>query len=179
MSAPAWLLLKAGDITQEDCDAIVNAANRHLEGRGGVDGAIHRAAGMQELRAACKALGGCSTGGAKATPGFALKARHIIHAVGPIYREERDPAGLLASAYTASLRLAADLGCRSIAFPAISCGVYGYPHGEAARVSRDAILAFQAGPRALDQVRLVFFDRGPMDAARAAWGTGEGSRGHS
>lgn len=169
MPLPDYLTIKPGDLTQEACDAIVNAANRTLSGGGGVDGAIHTAAGKEQLDAACAALGGCPTGQAKATPAFALKARHIIHAVGPRYDPRRDNAKALASAYTASLRLAAELGCKSIAFPAISCGIFGYPADEAARVSRDAIAAFQATPQALPEIRLVFFKEGPMREALKAW----------
>lgn len=115
------------DITKLSVDAVVTAANSSLAGGGGVDGAIHRAAGP-ELYAACQKLGGCPTGEAKITPGFKLRTRWIIHAVGPVWRGgQEDEANLLAGAYTASLALAAANRCRSIAFPAISCGIYGYP----------------------------------------------------
>jgi O-acetyl-ADP-ribose deacetylase (regulator of RNase III) len=169
MPLPPYLTLKTGDITLEACDAIVNAANRHLAGGGGVDGAIHRAAGEAELKAACEALGGCPTGQAKATPAFALKAKHIIHAVGPRYKSGFDNAKALASAYTASLQLAAELGCQSIAFPALSTGVYGYPVQEAVAVSKAAIEAFQAGPQALKEVRLVYFKDEHRRLAEKAW----------
>ena len=145
-----------GDITREHVDAIVNAANQALAGGGGVDGAIHRAAGARELHAACAALGGCATGEAKATPGFGLAARWVIHAVGPRYRDGRhgEPA-LLASCYRRSLEVADELGARSVAFPAISTGIYGYPPEEAATIAVDTI---RTTPTAVDVVRLVAFD---------------------
>ena len=169
MSLPPYLTLRLGDIIQESCDAIANAANRTLSGGGGVDGAIHRAAGQAELSAACAALGGCPTGQAKATPAFKLNAKHIIHAVGPRYRPGAENRVALASAYTESLRLAASLGCKSIAFPAISCGVYQYPPKEATKVARDAIMAFQGTPDALADIRLVFFKEELRSLAEKVW----------
>ena len=137
-------------------DAIVNAANEHLARGGGVDGAIHSAAGWARLQEACRRLGGCPTGDARATPGFDLPARWIIHAVGPRWRGggggER---ALLASAYRRSLEVADDLGARSVAFPAISTGVYGYPREAAAEV---AVAAIREAQTEVELVRLVAFD---------------------
>ncbi len=145
-----------GDITKEDVDAVVNAANEALAGGGGVDGAIHRAAGAEQLQEACRALGGCPTGEVRVTPGFRLPARWIIHAVGPRYRDGRHgEAELLASCYRRALEAADELGARSVAFPAISTGVYGYPSEEAARI---AVETLRSTPTAVELVRLVAFD---------------------
>ena len=153
-----------GDITQQDVDAIVNAANTALAGGGGVDGAIHRAAGEAELDAACRALGGCDTGDAKATPGFRLNARWIIHTAGPVWRggDHREDE-LLASCYRRSLQVADQLGARSIAFPAISTGVYGFPRDRAARI---AVATIRTATSAVEDVRLVAFDAMTLELYR-------------
>ncbi len=144
-----------GDITTETVDAIVNAANESLLGGGGVDGAIHRAAG-RELLEACRRLGGCATGDAKATPGFRLRAGWVIHAVGPRWRggDQGEPKQL-ASCYRRSLEVADELGARSAAFPAISTGIYGFPADRAAGIAVETI---RATPAKVELVRLVAFD---------------------
>jgi O-acetyl-ADP-ribose deacetylase (regulator of RNase III) len=148
-----------GDITTEEVDAVVNAANTALAGGGGVDGAIHRAAGHADLQKACRSLGGCSTGDAKATPGFALPARWIIHTVGPVWRGgSAGEAELLASCYRRSVEVAEELGARSVAFPAISTGIYGYPGGEAARVAVSTLQSV-ADRTAVELARLIAFDQ--------------------
>jgi O-acetyl-ADP-ribose deacetylase len=145
-----------GDITAQEVDAVVNAANQALAGGGGVDGAIHRAAGRRELQEACQALGGCPTGDAKPTPGFRLPARWIIHAVGPRWRGgDKGESEALASCYRRSLEVADELGARSVAFPAISTGIYGYPPAQAARIAVDTI---RSTPTEVEVVRLVAFD---------------------
>ncbi|HVD00839.1 MAG TPA: O-acetyl-ADP-ribose deacetylase [Candidatus Dormibacteraeota bacterium] len=144
-----------GDITEEQVDAIVNAANQSLLGGGGVDGAIHRAAGP-ELLEACRKLGGCETGDAKATPGFRLPARWVIHAVGPRWRGGGHEEGrLLTSCYRRSLEVADELGARSIAFPAISTGIYGFPAEPAARIAMETL---RSTTTEVELARLVAFD---------------------
>jgi len=151
------LELVEGDITQQAVDAIVNAANAGLLGGGGVDGAIHRAAGP-ELLAACRPIGGCPTGEARITPGFKLKAKWVIHAVGPIYRGgHQGEANLLASAYRRSLELASQRGAKSIAFPAISAGVYGYPMAEAADIALQTAIDYLRDHPEIELVRFVLF----------------------
>lgn len=156
-----------GDITQIDTDAIVNAANSSLLGGGGVDGAIHRAAGPGLLEE-CRRLDGCQTGEAKITNGYRLKARHVIHTVGPIYRRGQDNAGLLRSCYLKSLELAASNGLKSIAFPAISTGVYGYPVEEAAGVALEAVNDFLGNDDTLERVVMVSFDDRNLQALQDA-----------
>ncbi|WP_028583731.1 O-acetyl-ADP-ribose deacetylase [Desulfogranum mediterraneum] len=148
-----------GDITTLEVDAIVNAANNGLRGGGGVDGAIHRAAGP-ELLAACVPLGGCATGAAKITPGFKLPARYVIHTVGPIWRGgSAGETSLLASCYRESLRLAEEYELRSIAFPAVSCGVYGFPLDQACGIAYQTISQhLEAGSR-IELVYLVCFNQ--------------------
>lgn len=157
-----------GDITTLAVDAIVNAANETLLGGGGVDGAIHRAAGP-ELLAECRRFGGVATGNAVVTPGFRLPAKFVIHAVGPIWRggDHGEPT-LLASCYRRSLEHAADLGLASIAFPAISTGIYGYPPRDAARVAVGTIAEFQRRETSVETVILVAFDAASEDALCAA-----------
>ncbi|HVO23228.1 MAG TPA: O-acetyl-ADP-ribose deacetylase [Candidatus Margulisiibacteriota bacterium] len=149
--------LVRGDITKQDTDAIVNAANTSLLGGGGVDGAIHRAGGPAIL-AECKRLGGCATGDAKITTGGALTAKHVIHTVGPIYRGGRhSEAELLASAYRRSLEVAVANALKTVAFPSISTGAYGYPIGPAARIALQTIAdALRAHPTIM-LVRFVLF----------------------
>lgn len=160
--------LSIGDITRAAADAVVNAANEALAGGGGVDGAIHRAAGP-ELMDACRSLpatGGvrCPTGEARVTPGFRMNARWIIHVVGPIHRGVPDDARLLASAFRAALDGAVEHGARTVALPALSCGAFGYPLHEAARIA----VAVAREPRDLDEVRFVLFDQKTHDAWQSA-----------
>ncbi len=149
--------LVQGDITRQDVDAIVNAANRSLLGGGGVDGAIHRAAGPA-LRAECATLGGCAPGDAKLTRGHRLPARYVIHAVGPVWRGglQGEPE-LLASCYRRSLALASAHGCATVAFPAISCGAFGYPLDEACAIAVREVAAFAARDPTLTGVIFACF----------------------
>ena len=160
-----------GDITRLTVDAIVNAANNHLAGGGGVDGAIHRAAGAGRLQQACRSIGYCETGQAVATPGFALPARTIIHTVGPVWRggTEGEP-DLLRSCYSTCMTLAVQQGARSLAFPAISCGVYGYPREEAVAIAVDEVERCLEVFLMIERVVFACFDAGMADLYRAALG---------
>jgi O-acetyl-ADP-ribose deacetylase len=147
---------KQGDITKLEVDAIVNAANKSLLGGGGVDGAIHRAAGPKLLEE-CRSLGGCPTGEARLTGGYNLPARCVIHTVGPVYNGRPQDRTLLTACYRNSLKLAAEKKIASIAFPAISCGVYGYPIEEACRIAVDTTCAFLQADTAIKRVIFMLF----------------------
>jgi O-acetyl-ADP-ribose deacetylase (regulator of RNase III) len=162
------LHLIKGDITLMEVDAIVNDANSTLMGGGGVDGAIHRAAGM-ELQIACAALGGCPPGEARITPGFRLPARHVIHTVGPVWNGgSRGEADILARCYRNCLRLAAEQGLGTVAFPGISTGIYGFPRDRAASIAVGEIKAFLSNSPIPDKVILVAFDEESHSALRTA-----------
>jgi O-acetyl-ADP-ribose deacetylase len=167
---PVWITLSKGDITQAEVDAVVNAANSSLMGGGGVDGAIHRAGGP-EILAECKRIRserypeGLPTGQAVATTAGSLPARWVIHTVGPAYAASEDRSGLLASCHTESLRVADELGAGTVAFPAISTGVYGYPLDRAAPV---AIRSVKEADTRVEEVRFVLFDQPAYDAFRRA-----------
>jgi O-acetyl-ADP-ribose deacetylase (regulator of RNase III) len=172
------------DITKRNVDAIVNAANSTLLGGGGVDGAIHRAAGP-ELVEECSKLGGCRTGEAAITRGYRLPANHVIHTVGPVYGEEQGrEAELLASCYRQSLSLAAQHGCKSVAFPSISTGAYGYPLAEASRIALKTIQEFiRKHPDRLEVIEIVTFSdrdlRLYQQVYEEVFGAGNGHNNHS
>ena len=153
------LELVEGDITRQDTEAVVNAANKYLRPGGGVDGAIHRAGGPA-IEAECRRLGGCPTGEARITTGGTLKAGYVIHTVGPVYKDGRNhEPELLASCYRESLKLASAKGIKSLAFPSISTGVYGYPMADAARVALKAVTDYLAHHPEIERVRFVLFGR--------------------
>ncbi len=159
------LEIRQGDITRLAVDAIVNAANSSLLGGGGVDGAIHRAAGPG-LLAECRTLNGCPTGDARITGGYNLPARHVIHTVGPVYSGKPEDARLLRSCYMRSLELAVANKVRTIAFPAVSCGVYGYPIEEACRIAVDTCVDFIKSTGGLDKVMFVLFSEADLEVYR-------------
>ena len=161
------LELVQGDITLQDTDAIVNAANNSLLGGGGVDGSIHRAAGP-ELLAECRTLGGCTTGDARITKGYRLKARHVIHTVGPIYHGAPRDAELLANCYQRSLQVASASHLRSVAFPSISTGAYGYPPEKAASVALQVVTEYLKAHTDIQLVRFVLFDAHTFQAYQNA-----------
>ncbi len=164
----AILELVQGNIVEQDVDAIVNAANSTLLGGGGVDGAIHHAAGPQ-LLAKCATLGGCRTGEAKITPGYRLAARYIIHTVGPVYKGgTRGEAELLASAYRSSLQLATEHNLQRIAFPSISTGAYSFPLGQAADIALRTAIEYLEGHADIKLVRFVLWGGESFDAYRRA-----------
>lgn len=157
-----------GDITKLEVDAIVNAANSRLAGGGGVDGAIHRAAGPELLKE-CLALNGCPTGSAKITKGYRLPARYVIHTVGPVWHGgKQHEAELLASCYRESLKLAVENKVRMLAFPAISCGVYRFPIAQAAQIAVSETCAFLADNRSIDKVIFACFDDAIQSAVEKA-----------
>jgi O-acetyl-ADP-ribose deacetylase (regulator of RNase III) len=157
------LILAQGDITRESTDAIVNAANSHLAGGGGVDGAIHRAGGPAIIQE-CRKIGGCPTGKAVITTAGNLKAKYVIHAVGPRYYDgAKDEAALLRSAYLESLKLASARNLKSIAFPAISTGAYGYPLPEAARIALQTIIEYLNEFTDIELVRFILYDQTTYD----------------
>jgi len=169
LTKPERLAIIAGDITQQRVDAIVNAANTTLLGGGGVDGAIHRAAGP-ELLAECRTLGGCATGQAKITRGYQLPAKWIIHTVGPVWRDgHHSEVELLASCYRSCFTLVEQHGIQSVAFPSISTGAYGFPMDRAARIALRETEHFLERNRSVEEVLLVCFGAGAREIHQAAF----------
>ena len=163
----ANLIAMMADITTLDVDSIVNAANSSLLGGGGVDGAIHKVAGHQLLEA-CRRLGGCETGEAKITPGFNLSARYVIHTVGPVWNGgQHGEAELLANCYRNSLQLAEENSVKSIAFPSISTGIYGYPLEEAAKVAIETVKSMEPDLKSVEEVIFCCFSRRALDVYQA------------
>lgn len=156
------LELTQGDITKQDTEAVVNAANKRLAPGGGVAGAIHSAAGP-ELWEECRKLGGCETGDAKITEGYKLPAAHVIHTVGPVYSGSARDAELLAASYRNSLELAEENGIKSISFPAISTGAFGYPVEEAAEIALETVIDYLEKGSEIDLVRFVLYDSNTFD----------------
>ncbi len=154
--------IRQGDITTLEVDAIVNAANKSLLGGGGVDGAIHRAAGP-ELIDECRTLGGCPTGQARITKGYKLPARFVIHTVGPVYSGKPQDSQLLTNCYANSLGLAAENNVKSIAFPAISCGVYGYPIDQACKIAVDTTCNFLKSNPEMEKAIFILFSDADRD----------------
>jgi O-acetyl-ADP-ribose deacetylase len=165
---PSFLELVEGDITRQDTEAVVNAANQYLRPGGGVDGAIHRAGGPA-IEAACRRLGGCPTGEARITTAGNLQARYVIHTVGPVYRDglHREPE-FLAACYRESLKLASAQGIKSLAFPSISTGVYGYPMADAARIALKTVKDYLAQHPEIERVRFVLFGRAAYEVYEKA-----------
>lgn len=156
------LELTQGDITKQGTEAIVNAANKRLAPGGGVAGAIHNAAGPK-LWEECKGIGGCETGEAKITKGYNLPASYVIHTVGPVYSESPEDPGLLASSYRESLKLAEENNIKSISFPSISTGAFGYPVEEAAKVALETVVKYLKEGSEIDLVRFVLYDSSTFD----------------
>jgi O-acetyl-ADP-ribose deacetylase (regulator of RNase III) len=158
---PDKLVVRQDDITKLAVDAIVNAANTSLRGGGGVDGAIHRAAGPKLLEE-CRIIGGCPTGEARITKGYHLPARHVIHTVGPVFSGKSRDKTLLTGCYRNSLALAVENGVQSIAFPAISCGVYGYPIDQACKIAIDTTCEFLKINQSIDKIIFILFSSGNL-----------------
>ncbi len=156
------LQLLSGDITKQDSEAVVNAANKHLAPGGGVAGAIHRAAGPR-LGEECGKLGGCETGQAKISSGYNLPNKYVIHTVGPVYGQAESAAGLLRDSYLNSLKLAENKGIRSISFPALSTGAFGYPLREASQIALQTIVDYLKGKTSIELVRMVLYDQSSFD----------------